>query len=417
VKNPVTETILADANGWEVCSLLELNVSPKSAQTLRTTDLVSSKLLYTQSTASGSSLNTNILTPIVSTVDLPDLEGTDQHAFLPMSFKTNIACQAGSTDAEFSELKTSNTSAPGFIIKVFAKTEPLIVKTLKNTPFPYNNTLQSTTPVEVDMANWSGRVLINKDYNDIWSRISLDDIKTANDSASNYDYALKLPVTVMTNTYGIASIYVNYTSNEVGECQTWIEIPKGYSESDITLINADTVGWNLDKTNLADKCWKDSNSFNKLFLRPGVNCLKIKKSCNLIIKTTSFSQGELFYDNLRLVEVQPVSNGRYTQGLNLDQIGYYYTGAAEDDALVLLREEQLLNDLKTLDIDHEFYYNVPVERSMSLEFNDNSTERDTLLNPYMNYDINNINNSFVISKLDIDYLDTGLQIARSSRLN
>ena len=31
--------------------------------------------------------------------------------------------------------------------------------------------------------------------------------------------------------------------------------------------------------------------------------------------------------------------------------------------------------------------------------------------------INNINNNFVISKLDIDYLDTGIQTARSSRLN
>ena len=42
---------------------------------------------------------------------------------------------------------------------------------------------------------------------------------------------------------------------------------------------------------------------------------------------------------------------------------------------------------------------------------------NTLMNPLINYDINNVNNSFVISKLDIDYLDSGIQIARSSRLN
>ena len=39
------------------------------------------------------------------------------------------------------------------------------------------------------------------------------------------------------------------------------------------------------------------------------------------------------------------------------------------------------------------------------------------MNPATNYDVNNINNNFVISKLDIDYLDKGIQIARSSRLN
>jgi hypothetical protein len=38
------------------------------------------------------------------------------------------------------------------------------------------------------------------------------------------------------------------------------------------------------------------------------------------------------------------------------------------------------------------------------------------MNPIFNYDINNVNNSFVISKLDIDYLDTGIQVARSSRI-
>ena len=40
-----------------------------------------------------------------------------------------------------------------------------------------------------------------------------------------------------------------------------------------------------------------------------------------------------------------------------------------------------------------------------------------MMNPATNYDINNVNNSFVISKIDIDYLDEGISLARASRLN
>jgi hypothetical protein len=60
---------------------------------------------------------------------------------------------------------------------------------------------------------------------------------------------------------------------------------------------------------------------------------------------------------------------------------------------------------------------VPVEDRLAIELNESDKKLNTLMNPLTNYDINNINNTFVISKLDIDYLDSGIQIARSSRLN
>ena len=80
-------------------------------------------------------------------------------------------------------------------------------------------------------------------------------------------------------------------------------------------------------------------------------------------------------------------------------------------------EKQLLADLRAIDINRDFYYSAPIEPSIAISFNESNSKLNTLMNPMINYDINNMNNSFVISKLDIDYLDSGIQLARSSRLN
>jgi hypothetical protein len=84
---------------------------------------------------------------------------------------------------------------------------------------------------------------------------------------------------------------------------------------------------------------------------------------------------------------------------------------------ILMLEEQLLDEIRRIDANRDFYYNAPMTTSMAIELNEGSSSLNTLMNPHTNYDINNINNNFVISKLDIDFLDTGIQIARSSRLN
>lgn len=90
---------------------------------------------------------------------------------------------------------------------------------------------------------------------------------------------------------------------------------------------------------------------------------------------------------------------------------------SKDAYNLLVVERQLLADLRALDQTDAFYYTAPSDLSLAIEFNESNSARNTLMNPATNYDVNNINNNFVISKLDIDYLDKGIQIARSSRLN
>ena len=85
---------------------------------------------------------------------------------------------------------------------------------------------------------------------------------------------------------------------------------------------------------------------------------------------------------------------------------------ADPEATEQDKAKEILEAIAKLDKKHEFYYNAPIENSLAIEFNENIK---SFASPYTLYDINNINNNFVVSKLDIKYLDTGLQIAKSSK--
>jgi hypothetical protein len=280
-----------------------------------------------------------------------------------------------------------------------------------------------------DLSIWQGVPTQEKDYSDTWFRVNFDDIKEKraekievfeDDSQKvidsytiNYDNALKLPVLIVDKTYGVASFYVNYTST-MYEMSTWLEIAPGYNESDFTLLNAETR-WNLH-----DNSKWETGKVNRLYLNPGLNCIKLNKSCDLFVKASTDAQGEFYFDSLRLVNVNTLDDGSVTNGLNLEQISYKFTGDINQTKTtpeILLVEQQLLKDLRDTDIDRDFYYTVPIEKSVAIEFSKSRTNYDTLMNPAVYYDLNNVNNPFVISKLDMDYLDTGIQIARSSKIN
>lgn len=428
--------------GWEVCCESTLNVSPQSPQELTTTfkensannskDIEISNGLTLEQQGAGGSPNTT-QTISVEEICRQLIEASDgkltyeDFITLPnIHYLTNVLCQNEGTNITISNILDyvwNNLDLTSFSLKFFAQQPPMLVKTIYEKPFPYRSDSEVNSEVLDLVQMWDGTEVQTKDPADVWSRVNLDDMKvgiTRPESTTGfYDKALKLSVLVLPDTYGITSLYTNYTSELLGTVDSWIEIPEGYSQSDFTILNAPT---NYNYWNIYD----ENNSFvegkiNRLYLLPGLNCIRLNKSCDLIIKTSQKSQGEFYFDTLRLVKIEKVGND-YTQGINLDQIGYFFTGDAADNSKYTGSdlqncEQQLLKDIRNIDIDRDFYYNVPVETSVSLEFSNNKNAGNTLANPRMNYDINNVNNSFVVSKLDIDYLDTGLQIARSSKLN
>jgi hypothetical protein len=93
-----------------------------------------------------------------------------------------------------------------------------------------------------------------------------------------------------------------------------------------------------------------------------------------------------------------------------------YLELHESEIFKKYNDEQLLKDIKMLDPNYLFYYNCPVPNALSIDMNKEDKE-DTLEHPLSLYDINNINNKFVISELDADYFSTGITIAKTSRSN
>ena len=66
-------------------------------------------------------------------------------------------------------------------------------------------------------------------------------------------------------------------------------------------------------------------------------------------------------------------------------------------------------------LENKFYYNVPMNNEIALDLNEKS-DNDTLENPLNWYNYNNVNNKFVVSEINADYLTSGITIARNSKL-
>ena len=81
----------------------------------------------------------------------------------------------------------------------------------------------------------------------------------------------------------------------------------------------------------------------------------------------------------------------------------------------LVSKHKYDDEIKNKVFRSKFYYNVVIDNATSIDLNENNSD-ETLSNPYTWYNYNNINNKFVISEIDADYLPTGITIARSSRL-
>ena len=105
---------------------------------------------------------------------------------------------------------------------------------------------------------------------------------------------------------------------------------------------------------------------------------------------------------------------------NLDEV-YTKTIITEDSykkALATLNSEnQMLADISQMDPNGIFYYSAPIDPVLAIDLNEDEPKLNTLMNPLFNYDINNVLNNFVISKIDFDYLDKGIKIARSSKIS
>lgn len=417
--------------GWEACSLLELSTSPDKAQTLRKTDTVETSIALYKPHSSGVDLGEPYM---VVTADVNALSSDKIVSTAPaVSVKANLTCQSTNGKLNISDLYFNPNKIKSFELKVFSAQEPAIVKVSPN-PNALVPVTENNEDSIIDITAWptdTSEELTAKINSNLWTRVDLFKLDS---DAADYENALKLPICLLPNTYGIFSIYLN-SYDIVSSSETWIELLPGAEKTDIALLNADAE-------------WNDKGETLKLKLNPGINCIRVNRTCDIFIRTTA-KDGILLFDNLRLVDCQNIEyTDEYgqavhlaTHGINLDQLGYLYVPDTEEEVnsnlgslqakasepstltqkeqnmlYICKLEEQLLREIQDIDRNREFYYNIPVESHMAINFNEGTAKLNTLMNPAINYDINNINNNFVISKLDINYIAAGLQIARSSKI-
>ena len=329
--------------GWEVASEFILNVSSGTSQTVHASEVANYTGLGYSSQAGAAVSTTNTGIRLVSsdaltgnkTISLSPEEflegmqsgantsGSDgDGAFAPkppaLSFKTNLPCYVGDSSVDISNKLFNPDGVNGFEFKIFKSEVPAIIKTARD-----NNTPSKDELVDGnfrDINDWVGTPIIGNSTIDDWTEIPLSDIS----QKETYDDALMLSVSLIPDTYGLFSLYVN--PNNSADASVWVSSLFGIKPSDISLINrTDIENQGLKETETITVGVDTTTYLKKLNLAPGMNCIKVNKSCKLFIKASEGAEGSVFFDKLRLVQTKKyIDNGTECDslGLNLDQIGY-----------------------------------------------------------------------------------------------
>jgi hypothetical protein len=391
------------SNSWEVCSFLELSTSPNYSQQLRMTNIIP-KNSGEAPIQIKNKLNIYSKDGTKSTLEPSTPEE-------PISIKLSTLVQSASGNFEKIDTDLEDGIDDSTMqMKIFKEEAPSFIALSDNTetitPISKATSNKIFSPVDASVA----------DINNYWAMIEIDSQLSKsgeNPAALNLNFMLPTP-----DTFGIFSIYLAIPEDKLDSdslydglkdnAGVFIEIPKehGLAQEVISIFNYEetvegqTYHW-----------WPDGvDSSNRLYLRAGLNCIKVHKSCNLLIKAEQDAAGSLLYDNMRLVK------GRDTNGINLTLLDpnatYNKLSDAEKASQKVALSDNLLTQINSLDKHHDFYYNTPIENSLAIEFDDNIS---AFSHPQTLYDINNVNNTFVVSKLDVKYLKDGLKIAKSSR--
>ena len=440
---------------WEVRSILELSTSPGYAQPLRAAQSNTASGPVTVKDAIKLHVNnetggdkTITITPQKSINLLKPDSSSDFYE--PVSIKLDTIAQVASGNLIKENSSNSSTSGTeddagtdtdtgidtdtgvetlnkdSLRAKIFKEEAPAIIEYDRN---------QEITPIsDIVSQPADSKNNITDVINNYWTKLDINNALLSNTNSNNdTDMAKALAINFMipaetsADLFGIFSIYFDTPEGNLDSTskqnmalpgsRVYIDIPKelGSYEDVINIYNYKKVGYEYSNpaapTPYKYLWWSEGvdKENNRLYLRAGLNCILIKKSCAIRIGSEENAVGSLVYDNLRLLK------GRKVQGINLDLLDFKPITEAENTDVGL--SEAILRGLSELDKNHDFYYNVPIENSLAIEFDNNIK---SFSNPYTLYDVNNVNNNFVISKLDVKYLGDeytpgGLKIAKSSR--
>ena len=341
---------------WEVCSLLEFNMGPTITQTLGPNDTIVARS-STQTGAGTSYSNT--------------------------SLKSNYLCQTSRTSLKFE-------ASDNFMLKPFTLATPVIGGGETGSAVPLNNFGKNWTNVDLSLKT-SGQQLYTK-------------------------LATYIPTN---NHFGLIMFY--YVDEKAGSTAAEIHTQNAYLTFAPSLTPSGTTPklTIYNYPNLSEETWWDETLYvdsSKYYLKPGINVVRVPVSGKISIYTDKEQKSTLTISNLDLV-VKDIDGGL---GIN-ERLDYYEI--LQTTTTINKNTTQAMIDLcaeiNKIDKEHIFYYNTYIENSIAIDLNTlekDPSEYETLEDPKAWYDANNTANKFVISELDADYLDTGITIAKTSKI-
>ena len=355
--------INVDAITWEVRSGLDLNMSPEEVQILRKEDKITDSLTVNW-IDSNSVAHTDTITPV-------EVDGTVE----PVALKSSWDCQ---TSADTTTLCIIDENNEG--VYVDAK-----IKVFKNDSIGVASSSSDPTYKAITLHN----------LNELWTSITSKDI--ADEGSS-----VKLNINVPAGKKGLIMFYIAGNANDVTK-NPYIECTPNTVEPVIYNYygNGSATGNDEDF-----EWWTDGIDSNKYLFHAGINVVEFKEACviNLFPDSLDEHSTTIIFSDLDIIN-----------GLNTEVIGYGKESSTSIDA-----DKQLLVDLyEIVENTAPFYYNCPIESSNAVDLNLNllnTTEPEILSAPHSWYDYNNINNKFVISEIDAEYLDKGIVLTRNSKL-
>jgi hypothetical protein len=342
--------------GWRARSRLDFNMGKATTQTLHRNESIK---IY---------MNNSNKTPITP-VEIKPIEVSGK--VKEVSLNSNYLCQAALNSVDVTKVNFNGVAD-------FATTDFKIKISEKQLPTLANN---STNTLLLD--NYSNG-------NNYYTKFSLGSLSTDEitkiKNASNLCFSLNVNLNSTGTKCGLIMFYyVDKNHGESGHNNAYIRVKNG-----TTLLT--TKRFNTTDT-----------ATNKFVLQPGIQVLDIPKEATTIevYADTDSNQEESYQSNIIFSKLSVV------KGIN-PKLNYHKCAAAND-------YEELLKDIRETKIANTFYYNCPIDNSNAIEINEFIAD-ETLASPYAWYDQNNVNNKFVISQIDADYLKTGITLTRVSKV-
>ena len=208
------------------------------------------------------------------------------------------------------------------------------------------------------------------------------------------------------------------------ESGNWI-MKSGTINASQVIEDKEVLTYDTEVFNVKNTVLNDEYKLLLLLIQNGivrVRGRKIQNNDKIIISDLRIFSAIVYKENLTLQNT-PYD---YTDlGINLDLLRYYNLNDKLISQNITLQAEkdyyaakQLLDDIKALDKNAQFFYSCPMDKSSALNINTLATgeNKESLASPRVWYDSNNMNNNFTISEIDADELSSGISIAWSSKL-